>query len=375
VVTAINTGITSIAIPAGSDYGGATVTKASTSILADGNTKHASFVDSGSTQASGSSFVWTPSGPPTASTATAYGVDGFGVFFTLTDNYVIANEHYWSAVAFDTGHGSHSTLTATCTWSATLALRRYVYNCRHNFYQRLMTIAGGDVLFLTSIVSDLKGSVQFRDPDVTETTVTAPRQIPVGTGSTGTGISDKAFDDYILSSTSGTPARTAWDTDLAAMNAILTSTRTTLTNQSRTGDENNNGVNPGVKGSEILTSSPDIDAAWTAFTGENTTLLGKCTARTYEVDARIGIPKYNGSTASRGSPPSIYVEDIPSSNTSGGQIPYGRSIYNNVNHLLGQDVDLLGGIVKDIESLTDLIGMVETARNKYNIFSGDDKAY
>ena len=43
--------------------------------------------------------------------------------------------------------------------------------------------------------------------------------------------------------------------------------------------------------------------------------------------------------------------------------------------MLGQDVDLLGGIIKDIESLTDLIGLVENARNKYEIFSGRDKKY
>jgi hypothetical protein len=126
-----------------------------------------------------------------------------------------------------------------------------------------------------------------------------------------------------------------------------------------------------------------MTSAFATFTSENATLLSNCNKRVAEVDARIGKPLYSGSTASRGTPPSIYVKDIPKSGIAGQtaydagftMIPYGRSIYNNVNHLLGQDVDLLGGIVKDIESLTDLIGMVETARNKYNIFSGDDKAY
>jgi hypothetical protein len=42
---------------------------------------------------------------------------------------------------------------------------------------------------------------------------------------------------------------------------------------------------------------------------------------------------------------------------------------------LGQDVDLLGGIIKDVEGLTDLVGMVKTARNKYEIYSGRDKKY
>tara|TARA_Y100000590_G_scaffold208670_1_gene236457 strand:- start:3461 stop:3601 length:141 start_codon:yes stop_codon:yes gene_type:complete len=46
-----------------------------------------------------------------------------------------------------------------------------------------------------------------------------------------------------------------------------------------------------------------------------------------------------------------------------------------VNHLLGQHVNLLGGIIKDIESLNDLVDMVKTARNKYEIYSGRDKVY
>jgi hypothetical protein len=73
--------------------------------------------------------------------------------------------------------------------------------------------------------------------------------------------------------------------------------------------------------------------------------------------------------------PSVYVSAIPASNTTSGFVPYGRSLYNNCNHLLGQDVDLLGGIIKDVEGLTDLVGMVKTARNKYEIFSGRDKEY
>ena len=69
------------------------------------------------------------------------------------------------------------------------------------------------------------------------------------------------------------------------------------------------------------------------------------------------------------------MTSIPSSNTTDGVLPYGRSIFNSVNHLLGKEVDLLGGIIKDVEALTDLIGLVESARNKYDIFSGRDKVY
>ena len=42
---------------------------------------------------------------------------------------------------------------------------------------------------------------------------------------------------------------------------------------------------------------------------------------------------------------------------------------------MGQDVNLLGGIIKDIEGLSELVNMVKTARNKYEIFSGRDKEY
>ena len=69
------------------------------------------------------------------------------------------------------------------------------------------------------------------------------------------------------------------------------------------------------------------------------------------------------------------MDAIPSSNTTGGLLPYGRSIYNNVNYLLGQDVELLGKITKDIEALDDLIDLVKSDRNKYEIFSGRDKVY
>ena len=74
-------------------------------------------------------------------------------------------------------------------------------------------------------------------------------------------------------------------------------------------------------------------------------------------------------------PSRVYVSTIPSSNTTGGQVPYGRSIYNNINLLLGKDIDLMGKIIKEIGSLSSLVDLVKTARNKYEIFSGRDKEY
>ena len=100
-----------------------------------------------------------------------------------------------------------------------------------------------------------------------------------------------------------------------------------------------------------------------------------------EIDARIGAPVYANSTstgttpATRGNPPCIRVKTIPTANATSGYVPYGREIYDNVNLLLGQDVDLLGGIMKDIESLTDLVQLVKNARNKYEIYNGRAKEY
>ena len=373
-ITGAITTTSSVAIPASGGIDGAGLTKTSGAIPVDGDTDDFSPLFS---TASG------PDGQGNYAWGTAPPASVYASWYTVENGYIIKNEK--RAVVTLTPSNANGQSPGH-SWAASLSVKKIYADVTHNFYQRLMTISGGDVEFLTSIVSDLKGSVQFRDPNVTETTVVSGadgREIPAGTGSTSLGISDKAFDDYILSSTSGNPARTEWDTDLAAMNSVLSDARDELQSQVDLGNAvggrigNNNAGNSARYGSAIAIndSNADIDAGFTAFTGENTTLLSYCDKRVQEVDARIGIPKYLGSQSSRGTPPNYRVAAIPSSNTSGGQIPYGRSIYNNVNHLLGQEVDLMGGIIKDIESLTDLIGMVESARNKYDIFSGNDKVY
>ena len=243
----------------------------------------------------------------------------------------------------------------------------------HNFYKRFLE-ADPDVVFLTSTVTDLKNSVRFRDPNITETTKVAPREIPAGTGSPAQGISDLDFENYIRTTVDGN-GDTAWEATITAMNTRLGEVRTALQNQinaGRTG--NNNGGNN--LGTAIVVTSPNMTTAFATFTSENATLLSNCNKRVAEVDARIGLPLYAGAPQStKGNPPTIHVEKIPSSNTTSGLLPYGRSIYNNVNYLLGQDIELLSKITKDIESLTDLIDLVKSDRNKYEIFSGRDKVY
>jgi hypothetical protein len=100
-----------------------------------------------------------------------------------------------------------------------------------------------------------------------------------------------------------------------------------------------------------------------------------CDQRIVEIDNRIGRPTYAGSPSSAGTAPAVKVSAIPASNTGSGHVPYGRSLFNNTNMLLGKDVDLLGGIIKDIEALGELTENVKTARNKYEIYSGRDKVY
>ena len=114
---------------------------------------------------------------------------------------------------------------------------------------------------------------------------------------------------------------------------------------------------------------------WEAAKTAMSALSTACGQRIIEIDNRIGKPTYAGTPSSAGAAPAVKVSAIPASNTGSGHVPYGRSLFNNANFLLGQDVDLLGGIIKGIESLDQLIESVKTARNKYEIYSGRDKEY
>ena len=112
-----------------------------------------------------------------------------------------------------------------------------------------------------------------------------------------------------------------------------------------------------------------ITAGGTSYTSAPTIVISDAGDGDAVITAEI-----DGSAAVN-EPSRVYVSTIPSSNTTGGQVPYGRSLYNNINLLLGKDIDLMGKIVKDIRSLSSLVDLVKTARNKYEIFSGRDKEY
>jgi hypothetical protein len=106
------------------------------------------------------------------------------------------------------------------------------------------------------------------------------------------------------------------------------------------------------------------------------TLSTNCGKRVTEIDTRIGVPTRSGSqSTTRGTPPAIYVSAIPTANTTGGLVPYGRAIYNSCNNLLGKDLKMMTQLIQDIQSLDSLVDLVKKARNKYEIFNGRAKEY
>ena len=208
--------------------------------------------------------------------------------------------------------------------------------------------------FIADTVTDLKGLKSFRDP------------ITTGTAAPGsTGITDAAFDTYLTNL--GVTTRNQWETTHDTLNSYLAGIRSTFGLQEREGN-NNGDADQGA----IITYSDTNRSNWAA---NNAGIAAACAKRVVEIDKRIGLPGKTGGGAQEGDFPTGRITSIPSSPAVGEFVPYGRSLYNSVNHMLGQDVDLLGGIIKDIESLTDLVDMVKTARNKYEIYSGRDKEY
>ena len=278
--------------------------------------------------------------PPTADST-------IGNYYTVgANNYIYINRlHYETVTSGNTG------------WTCSFAVDTSVYPCRYNFVQKHIYEAGGtanstmntDVQFIRDTVDDLQAIDAFRDPLIGELTAEAG----------ASGISDGDFDSYI-----GTEP----DADLAALSSSLTSYRNSLNGQMRIGDDNGNTA----KGSTLTYANTQ----WAAFHSEMQTFLDNCLKRVTEIDTRIGVPTRTGTRAvTRGAPPKIRVSAIPSANTTGGQVPYGRAIYNNVNNLLGKDLDLLGTLISDVQSLSTLIDLVKKARNKFEMYNGRDKEY
>ena len=269
--------------------------------------------------------------------------------------------------------GSNAGWTSTPNnWSNT------VYNCLSNWVERKFTTNGStandDVTAIASTVSTLVSYAKFRDAVQYNSTNPVSYDNKVASN----GISDEDFDTYIQATAGGThPIVSKHSAVRDALDDFYTYTKLTGspgTIREETGTQ--------VKGTEGdfhtagHAGGANGEVAWNNYSAEASTVLYWCQARVNEIDARIGTPTYNTETGSGvGNAPDIRVTAIPGSPAEGELVPYGRALYNSVNHMLGQDVDLLGAIIKDIESLTDLIDLVKNARNKYEIFSGRDKPY
>ena len=313
-----------------------------------------------------------------------------GTFYYLEANNTISK---YSVIEYYAGTGSGSNWTKTYSYANRL---EGAYDCVYNHVQKHLweredqSTANSDVSSVESALDLLQtsGVTSFRDGHCTSSALASG------------GKSDADFESACATHQTNGP-----DGTLTVMKAMQASFRTAFagTGNGGTGSGSNRvaheaGVGP--NSDETLATGDVVDyfsfthssatvnalAQWESFSTAWTTLKGVITARIAEIDARIGTPGRSGTAVvgTSSSPgaiaPRVRVETIPSSPAAGQHaydagftlVPYGRSIYNNVNHLLGQHVNLLGGIIKDIESLNDLVDMVKTARNKYEIYSGRD---
>jgi hypothetical protein len=303
-------------------------------------------------------------GPP------ASGEDGdrsgsIGSFYVLESNNFITLNHVQASIS----------VTANST--ATNYVLSYAnqldgqFACYYNFVQQHVNGSSDseDYAFVKATATALTAVDNFRDPVLYNSTGTPSYDNAFAGG----GISDLDFDGRAADFTANT----------VVAEAALSQFVTDFGNSSRGAKD---GTGSPARGTAVnfasLTGSKNGVTGWEGVRTSCTTLGTDCGKRVVEIDARIGVPVYANSShasgttpATRGNPPCIRVKTIPAANTTNGYVPYGREIYNNINLLLGQDVDLLGGIMKDIESLTDLVGLVKNARNKYEIYNGRVKEY
>jgi hypothetical protein len=315
-----------------------------------------------------------------------------GSFYILEANNTISE---YNVMESYTGSGSANTgFTKSYSYANKLI---GAYDCVYNHVQKHLwenegattPLANSDVTAVESAldllqVSAAAGGIAFRDPHCTSSALASGGQ------------TDDAFDSACASHATNGP-----DGTLKVMKEMQTSFQDAFNNSNRV--THGEGAGPS-NADEQLATGDDVDyfsfshgsvsttnalSQWEDVSTAWTTLKNAVQGRIAEIDARIGVPGRSGIpvTGTSSSPgataPKVRVETIPASPASGQHaynagftlVPYGRSIYNNVNHLLGQHVDLLGGIIKDIESLGELVDMVKSARNKYEIYSGRDPAY
>ena len=299
---------------------------------------------------------------------------------------VIRRQGYQTTYVFPSVNSTGGTTNPTVGFhsSGRVAISPTDFAINSNYIARKLTTDGStanaDVAFVEGVIDSLQsatvsgGGAGFRDPIVTGN-IANP------------GMTDAAFDTYICATTGTCAVDTALSTVETSLAAFYTAAA--LTGGSARADGSGVagfGTPSGqVRGTAVNCqsfNSDNVHAKWVSFSANCGTLVTNLDNRIAEIDARIGVPVYANSThasgvtpATRSNPPCIRVKTIPTANSTGGYVPYGRELYDNINLLLGQDVDLLGGIIKDIESLGDLVQLVKNTRNKYEIYSGRDKEY
>ena len=282
-----------------------------------------------------------------------------GSYYVLESNNFITTNYVKATITHVTSCGD---TTYTIVYSNHLTGQ---FVCYSNFVRQHVTGTTDvtDYDFVKACAVSLASLSSFRDPIITGAH---------GTNGAGAGgISDANFDgkdsDFSANAATAETALTKFGANFAA--------------SGRAAKSYSSGGTP-ARGSAVNFASFTQDSVtyngvteWETTRTAMTAFSTACDQRIIEIDNRIGKPTYAGSPSSAGTAPAVKVSAIPASNTGSGHVPYGRSLFNNANFLLGQDVDLLGGIIKGIESLDQLIESVKTARNKYEIYSGRDKEY
>ena len=268
-------------------------------------------------------------------------------YYTLVGNYIYRNFV----------HIESTDTSSPPNWEHTLDTDVTAFPCRYNYAQKKLYESGGsgdntmnaDVQFIKDTVNDLQTLAPWRDPIVT------------GAQAGGSGISDEDWDTYIQAEPLG---------DLGTLSTALDTFRTAWNagGNARTGDDNNN-TNKG----QVVSFA---NTTWAAFHTEVGTFGTNRGKRVTEIDTRIGVPTRAGTpSTSFKQYPAVYVSAVPTANTTNGQVPYGRAIYDSCNYLLGDTLKLGVQLIQDIQGLTNLVDLVKKARNKYEIYNGRAKEY
>ena len=261
-----------------------------------------------------------------------------------------------------------------------VALSPVDYTIVSNYVARKLTTNGSsanaDVSFIEGVIDELQGTTaggaKFRDP-IMEGASTKHM--------TSASANDASFDTYICATTGTHELDTALADIKSSVTAFYSAAELTT---NRTDGTFSGGVAFGSLSGQDVGTQQDFDnfsgqnghAKWVTFSTAVGTLETNLNNRIAEIDARIGVPTRSGTrSTARGTPPAIYVSAVPSANTTGGYAPYGRAIYNSCNYLLGKDLKLMTELIQNVQGLSQLVGLVENARNKYEIYNGRDKEY